>query len=57
MQLTHVGSKNQDMLNAAVHTNPNTITSLGGVARQTAKLILLILKLRKVNYAYMHSSA
>ena len=39
-----------------VHIKPNTITSLGSVARQITKSILSNLKQRKVNHACMCSN-
>ena len=53
MQLTHIGSKEQDVSSVVVYTKPNIIISLGGVARQITKSTLSNLKQRKVNCAYM----
>lgn len=53
MQLTHIGSKEQDVSSVVVYTKPNIIISLGSVARQITKSTLSNLKQRKVNCAYM----
>ena len=57
MQLTYIGSKEQDVSSIVVYTKPNIIISLGGVVRQITKSILSNLKQRKVNCACMYSNA
>ena len=57
MQLTHIGSKEQDVSSVVVYTKPNIIISLGSVVRQITKSTLSNLKQRKVNCACICSNA
>jgi len=52
MQLFHAESKRQNTSSARVPTNPNTIDTLLGAARQMRKQIPQDWKQRKRNYAH-----
>ena len=51
-----VVSKDYNVSNTTVHTNPNTTTTLDSVARPTSRWILSIWKQSKMNHAYIHSN-
>jgi len=54
---SHAESKDQNVSNATVLTNPKTIRNLDGVVRQMIRSILQDWKRKKRNHALTHSNA